>query len=273
MHADDSYIGPGPTEHPETPNPTLRPRFTPCRSWLHSIALNKPLGLQRAIVLLRSMAKHLRLDEHPRAPPLGVPRTLQVRDSLPIKIYSHSVLRLHLHPPFFFFQTPLKWASRALAKPITHAYSPLTQLARFRTGQYYRQHRDRLTNTTSTQGHWFTTLLSNLHLYIVAPAVYVREVTMILYLTDTLEQASPITAGPGGALRLDFGPEYCHDSIHEVIRIDPLPGRLVLFRSDLMHSVEVHNGSSDRIALTLWLGGRTWPFGGRLDNRGRGDIT
>ena len=91
----------------------------------------------------------------------------------------------------------------------------------------------------------------------VLPGACMREVTAILYIGDAA----------GGELLLHLGAaptDTTGASAARVVRVAPEGGRLVLFDSRrVLHEVRPNASASDRLALTVWIGG-TATVGGFL---------
>ena len=83
----------------------------------------------------------------------------------------------------------------------------------------------------------------------VLPGACMREVTAILYIGDAA----------GGELLLHLGAaptDTTGASAARVVRVAPEGGRLVLFDSrPVLHEVRPNASASDRLALTVWIGG------------------
>ena len=121
-------------------------------------------------------------------------------------------------------------------KPLTNP--SLIQLAEYRQGGFYKAHADNTVNDDGKRTNY-------------------REFTAILYCNDDWDKPEY-----GGALRLYKSSQGVvpSEAVKSCTFVDILPsnGRLILFDSHLVHSVQPNNHPTQvRRALTLWI---MWPY-------------
>ena len=133
-----------------------------------------------------------------------------------------------------------------------HGVPMICQLSCFDKGGKYVAHRD----VPQVMDTHYT--LSNLLLYMLS-IVNTREITIVLYLNSLDWDSTNDTGNNNGNLRLYVDAHHNDtkgSTSTKIIDIPPLGGRVIIFNSsELLH--EVLPSKNQRIALTLWCGGRS----------------
>lgn len=156
-------------------------------------------------------------------------------------------LASHLNDKLDFYDSPYEPVfPGTVDRPLTNPINSKVQMAEYGCKDFYLPHSDNSIDSDSINGNGYPKRRSNY-----------RYLTAILYTNEGWEVAD------GGQLRMYLDTQLTenheiHDSQfvenHDYVDINPSNGKLLLFDSRLVHSVEeVMHQSKIRRALTLWI--------------------
>ena len=167
-------------------------------------------------------------------------------------------LASHLNDNFDLYASPYKPVfPGTTTRPLTNPKGFNVQMAEYVFGDYYNPHSDNSIDREVDNGAFGGTAV--IHDYLGDDAILPKKrsnwrcITAILYLNEGWKTSD------GGQLRMYLdsahveSPSTARDT-HEYIDVNPSNGKLLLFDSRMVHSVEeVLNENKIRRALTLWI--------------------
>lgn len=168
-------------------------------------------------------------------------------------------LASHLNNNFDLYASPFKPVfPGTVSHPLTNPIGFNVQMAEYGCSDFYNPHSDNSIDTTETNnGAFGDTAVIHDHLdddtVLPKKRSNWRCITAILYLNEGWKKSD------GGQLRMHLDSAFVEQPItardtHEHIDVNPSNGKLLLFDSRMVHSVEkVLSKSKIRRALTLWI--------------------